>query len=63
MNHEARLSYMEIWNSKFDGNIHSELEEKFGVLYKVHFRHTIYLFEAWEVKSPTLQIVYKSKLK
>ena len=63
MNHEARLSYMKIWNSKFDGNIHSELEEKFGVLYKVHFRHTIYLFEAWEVKSPTLQIVYKSKLK
>ena len=45
------------------GNIYSEFENKFEALSRVHFIHTIYHFEAWEVKSPTLQIVYKSKLK
>ena len=63
MRHEGRFNYMEIWNSKSDCNTYSNFEEKFGVLPKVHFRHTIYCFEAQEVKSPTLQIVYKLKLK
>ena len=29
-------------------------EDKFGVLFKVHFRYTIYRFEPQEVRSPTL---------
>ena len=43
MRHEGRFNYMEIWNSKSDGNTYSNFEEKFGVLPKVHFRHTIYI--------------------
>ena len=39
-----------------------DFEEKFGVLPQVYFRHTIYFFEAWEVRSPTLQMVYKLEL-
>ena len=35
----------------------------FGALSQVHFIHTIYRFEAWEVRSPTLQMVSKSELK
>ena len=35
----------------------------FWLLPEVHFLHTIYRFEAQEVKSPTLQTVSKSKLK
>ena len=54
MRHEARFSCMEIQNSKSNGNIYSEFEDKFGVLIGVHFIHTIYLLEAWEVKSLTL---------
>ena len=45
------------------GNIYFEFENKFGAVPEVHFIHTIYHFEAWEVRSPTLQIVCKSKLK
>ena len=48
---------------KSDGNIYFEFEDKFRTLSRVHFIHTIYYFEAWEVKSPMLQIVCKSKLK
>ena len=46
MRHEARFNCMEIYNSKFGGNIYSEFEDKFGVLPGVHFRHTIYFFES-----------------
>ena len=42
MRHEARFSCMEIYNSKFGGNIYSDFEDKFGVLPGVHFRLTIY---------------------
>ena len=35
----------------------------FGALPGVHFIHTIYCFEAWEVRNPTLQTVFKSELK
>ena len=38
---------------KSDGNIYSNFEEKFRILYGVHFIHTIYRFESWEVRSPT----------
>ena len=48
MRHEARFSCMEIYNSKFGGNIYSDFEDKFG---------------AQEVKSQTLQTVCKSELK
>ena len=40
-----------------------EFEEKFGVFSKVYFSHSIYNFEAWEVKSPTLQTLHKLELK
>ena len=63
MRHEARFSCMEIWNSKFGGNMYSKFEDKFGVLYKVNFSHIIYCFEALKVKSPTIQTVCKLKLK
>ena len=46
MRHEARFSCMEIYNSKFGGNIYCDFEDKFSILPEVHFRHTIYLFEA-----------------
>ena len=36
MRHEVRFNYMEIWNSKFGGNMYSNFEDKFGVLPKVH---------------------------
>ena len=44
-------------------NIYSDFEDKFGALSGVHFIHTIYFFEDWEVMSPTLQRVCKSELK
>ena len=34
--------------------MHFDFEAKFGALFEVHFIHTIYLLEAWEVKSLTL---------
>ena len=55
MRHETNSSScMEVWNPKYDGNIYSEFEAKFGVLSEVHFRHTIYRFKAWKVRSPTV---------
>ena len=39
------------------------LQDTFRALFRVHFIHTIYRFEAWEVRSPMLQIVCKSELK
>ena len=39
---------------KSDGIIYFDFEDKFGALYGVHYIHTIYRFEAWEVRSPTL---------
>ena len=54
---------MEIWNSKSGGNIYSDFEATFGVLFEVHFWKTIYHFKALEVRNPILQIVYKSRLK
>ena len=54
------------WKSrtqKSDGNIYSNFEDKFGAFSRAHFIHTVYCFEAWEVRSPTLQIVSKLKLK
>ena len=47
---------------KSDGNIYSYFEDKFGALLRVHFIHTIYRFEAQEVRSPTLQTVCKLDL-
>ena len=62
--HKANSSScMEIWNLKSGSNMYSEFENKFGVLLEVHFSHTIYHFEPWEVRSPTLQTVCKSELK
>ena len=40
-----------------------QLLEIFWVLHGVHFMHTICFFEAWEVRSPTLQTICKSELK
>ena len=41
--HETNSSScMEVWNPKYEGNIYSEFEAKFGLLSEVHFRHTIY---------------------
>ena len=37
--------------------------DTFWELPRVHFIHTIYIFEAWEVRSPTLQTMCKSELK
>ena len=48
---------------KSDDIIYSDFEKKFRVLPRVHFIHNIYRFEAWEVRSPTLQTFCKSKLK
>ena len=59
MRHEARFTCIEIWNLKSIDNMYFDFEDKFEVLPKVYFRHTIYGFEAREVKSPTLQTVYK----
>ena len=39
MRHEARFSCMEIYKS--NGNIYSDFENKFWVLNRVHFIHTI----------------------
>ena len=54
---------MEIWNSKSSSNMYSKFKVKFGALLEVNFRQAKYYFEAWEVRNPTLQMVYKSKLK
>ena len=43
--------------------IYSDFENKFRALHRVHCIYTIYRFEVWEVRSPTLQTVYKSELK
>ena len=48
---------------KSDDIIYSDFEDKFGALSGVHYIHTIYRFEAREVRSPTLQTVSKSDLK
>ena len=39
------------------------LRDIFGALSRFHFIHTIYRFEAWEVRISTLQTVSKSELK
>ena len=43
---------MEIWNLKFDGNMHFKFKEIFGVITEVHFGQFIYHFEALEVRNP-----------
>ena len=44
MRNEANLSScMEVWNSKFGGNVYFDFEAKFGALPEVHFIHIIYL--------------------
>ena len=48
---------------KSDGIIYSEFEDKFRVFFGAHYIHSIYRFEAWEVRSPTLQTVCKSEMK
>ena len=40
-----------------------QLQDTFWVLPGVYFIHTIYRFESWEVRSPTLQTGCKSELK
>ena len=47
-----------MWNSKGQ-----KLQDKFRALSGVHYIHTIYFFEAWEVKSLTFQMMCKSELK
>ena len=56
-------SWMEILNAKSGGNMYSDFKVKFGSVFEVYFRYTIYFFEAQEVRSPTVQIAYKSGLK
>ena len=48
---------------KSDGIIYFDFENKCRALPGVHCIHTIYRFEAREVRSPTLQTVCKSELK
>ena len=48
---------------KSNGIIYSDFEDKFRALFKVYCIHTIYRFEAREVRSPTVQTVCKSELK
>ena len=43
--------------------LYCHFRDIFGALPRVHFLHTIYRFEAREVRSPTLQTVSKSELK
>ena len=45
------------------GIIYFDFEDKFRALNGVHYIHTIYFVETWEVRSPMLQMVYKSELK
>ena len=40
-----------------------QLQGKFRALFGVHCLHTIYHFESWEVRSPTLQTVCNLELK
>ena len=55
---------MKIWNwSKSNDNMYFDVEANFGVLFEVHLRHSIYHFEAWDVRSPTLQTMWKFELK
>ena len=47
--------YLVAWKfrtQKSDGIIYFDFEDKFGALYGVHYIHTIYRFEAREVRSP-----------
>ena len=48
---------------KSDDNIYFDFEDKFRAIYGIHFIHTIYRFETWEVMSPTLQTMCKLELK
>ena len=51
MRHDANSSScMEIWNSKSGSNMCFGFKAKFRALCKVHFRQSIYHFEALEVK-------------
>ena len=43
-------------------NMYFDFEVKFGAFSTIIFRHGIYCFESWEVRSLILQIVCKSKL-
>ena len=40
-----------------------QLQDKFKALPRVHYMHTIYLFEVRKVKSPIIQTVCKSEPK
>ena len=40
-----------------------QLLDTFGALPRAQFAHTIFCFEAWEVKNPMLQMVHDSELK
>ena len=42
---------MEIWNSRFDGNMYSDFKATFGVFPEIHFWQVVYRFEALEVKN------------
>ena len=41
MRHEAIFNCIKIWNSKYGGNLYFDFEKKYGVLLKVHLRHTL----------------------
>ena len=58
ISHGNAKSSHAMWNSK-----RHQLQGNFGVLPVVHCLHTIYHFEAREVRSPMLQMVCKSELK
>ena len=51
MRHEAGFNCMKIWNSKSGDNMYFDFDDKFGILFEVHFRHIIYHFEPWGISS------------
>ena len=61
--HEAIFICMEILELKIWWQHILWLWGKIGIIYEVHFRHTIYFFEVREVRNPTLQTMWKSELK
>lgn len=48
---------MKIWCLKSSSNMYFEFKVKFGVILKVNFGKIIYLFESWEVRNNTLNIM------
>lgn len=51
------------WNSKSGSSTYLHFKVNFERLSEINFVQAIYYFEAQEIRSPTLQMVYKSELK